>query len=353
MKKFLIPIIAFILLFIGCKNANNNVQNIKNEAVTTIHDANKNTKNDSKTEEKVFYTEDSIIKFKDKEIEQSIKQALNITDNNYKLTFKDLLSITKRLGESFRVETTNENWFEDFDKILLCKNADDLQLITPSFDKVDLTKLKELTKLRVLFLTKKNSTGSINTNFLPKMKNLKYLTLNNFNLNNANYEDLKNLNNLQSLSFIKCKNISIEKISELKSLRLLAFDTIDLSKNNLSPLSKLEKLDFLCLVDCNLQDFNVPVNTIRYLQLDNNKIKKIDLSNYANLNTLQAKNNEISTILAPKKNNVIYFIDLPDNKLTDINFIKNLDGLIDLRVKGNDIKDLSPLKNRKNIDFRN
>ena len=157
----------------------------------------------------------------------------------------------------------------------------------------------------------------------------------------SNLEGIENFPNLVALDASTCKLTSIEGIEKASELIALY-----LGSNTLTSIDGVEKLEKLETLDVSsnklekLPAFGANSKLVN-LSLSSNKLEKLDV-NLNNLKSLYADGNVIKelTIVAP----VLETLNLTDNKLVELDALKDLTALETLDLSGNGgIVDLAPL----------
>ncbi|APC79133.1 leucine-rich repeat domain-containing protein [Clostridium botulinum] len=137
------------------------------------------------------------------------------------------------------------------------------------------------------------------------------------------------------VSGIKELNVHNKNIKSLKGIEYLKNITkLDISDNNIKDISYLKELDSLELLNLynnNIEDIS-PINNMK-------KLKDINLS----------KNN-VKDISYLKDLN-LHHLDLRDNKIENIEVLRNKISLQHLYLANNSIKDFSPISNLKNLQI--
>ncbi|NFN56845.1 DUF5050 domain-containing protein [Clostridium botulinum] len=137
------------------------------------------------------------------------------------------------------------------------------------------------------------------------------------------------------VSGIKELNVHNKNIKSLKGTEYLKNITkLDISDNNIKDISYLKELDSLELLNLynnNIEDIS-PINNMK-------KLKDINLS----------KNN-VKDISYLKDLN-LHHLDLRDNKIENIEVLRNKISLQHLYLANNSIKDFSPISNLKNLQI--
>ncbi|WP_434303012.1 leucine-rich repeat domain-containing protein [Clostridium botulinum] len=137
------------------------------------------------------------------------------------------------------------------------------------------------------------------------------------------------------VSGIKELNVHNKNIKSLKGIEYLKNITkLDISDNNIKDISNLKGLDSLEL-----------------LNLYNNNIEDISsINNMEKLKDINLSKNKVKDISYLKDLN-LHHLDLRDNKIENIEVLKNKISLEHLYLANNSIKDFSPISNLKNLQI--
>lgn len=164
--------------------------------------------------------------------------------------------------------------------------------------------------------------------------------------------DLQYFKNLQTLDL---SSNDITDISPLEKLPNLQWLTLNSDKNitDFSPLAKLTKLSRLSCNNTNISDLS-PLKDLKelmYLCLENNQISNISpLKDFSNLLYVGLSHNQITDISPLKDLSKLEGVDLSYNQITDFSSINsNIAGDGELKLDGNPIKSLDPIKNMKDL----
>ncbi|WHY61520.1 leucine-rich repeat domain-containing protein [Cytobacillus firmus] len=201
-------------------------------------------------------------------------------------------------------------------------------------------------------------------------------SLESIDLSSAGITDLSGLEKAVNLEDLSLWDNNIKDISPLGGLTHLM--SLDLDGNpitDLKPLKGLSNLFALFLSNTGIKDFSSlnDLSGLMYLTLSNNGIESIpDLSGLKNLEILELSSNNITSLkgleglsnlmmLTIESNPVTDFSALSKMKLlyldasyTDMQNLKwaaDLTQLEGLAVAGNNLSDISPLKNLKNLSM--
>ncbi|WP_427036692.1 leucine-rich repeat domain-containing protein [Cytobacillus pseudoceanisediminis] len=202
------------------------------------------------------------------------------------------------------------------------------------------------------------------------------LSLVSIDLSSAGIKDLSGLEKAANLEDLSLWDNNIKDLSPLGSLKHIM--SLDLDGNpitDLKPLTGLSNLHALFLSNTGIKDFSSLNNLsgLMYLTLSNNGIGSIpDLSGLKSLEILELSSNNITSLkgleglsnlmmLTIESNPVSDFTVLSKMKLlyldasyTDMQNLKwaaDLTQLEGLAVAGNNLSDISPLKNLKNLSM--
>lgn len=233
----------------------------------------------------------------------------------------------------------------------------------------DISLLGNMTNLTNLWL---NGNQINDISVLKKLTNLTFLTLRKNQIN-----DISALQNLENLTYI-CLNDnqidSIDSLSNLKNLKQLFIGGNNIS--NINPLEGCTSLERLSVEGNKVSDISVlnKLTNLQHLRLSSNGSGN---STYGPLSsgTNPIEEKEIIEILGQSENlknhlvelvleNVkisninwvgnlekLQWLELGSNNISDISAIKNLTDLWLLRIEKNQIGDISPLKNLEKLSW--
>lgn len=238
-----------------------------------------------------------------------------------------------------------------------------LQDLSLGYDSIkNLSPLAHLTNLQSLSL---NGIGIDDIAPLENFVNLKKLSLaqnpikdfvplskltglSSLSVDNSTLSNLESIKFLTGLTHLHLSNNSIHDISPLKNL--VHMERLKLGNNaikDLAPLTQMSYLWELSLENNQIHDVE-PLSSIvhlRELNLAGNKVTNISpLANLTNLYRLDLSNNTVEDIV-PLKNLQPLLIDLnlANNFIRDITPLSTMTSLIDLTLDNNLINDISPL----------
>lgn len=164
------------------------------------------------------------------------------------------------------------------------------------------------------------------------------------------------IGSLKGLVKLSVLDLSFNKITKLSS-KFLFYDNMELTTiklndnrihtivNHPGPFSDLKKLNYLFLNNNFLKDFQQADLTIEDLQIGNNQITGLTITNY--IKRISAENNMISSIYVVSHLNKIESLWIHTNNITDIKNLaqfSKMPNLIFLHASNNPIKDLSSIK---------
>ncbi len=245
--------------------------------------------------------------------------------NKYVIYKNDL-----KYRESRKLDESKIDWEQNNIKHLFDINQDTIEYRYNEYKKNNLDFDLESLKLTQL--------PTIITQYPEKFINLKHLFLSN-NLLSGEI-DLTRLINLEIL------DVDNNKITNLK----LPSSILEISANNncLNIIPNLQNALRVRLSHNNIDNIININSRVNILELDNNKLTSIDLSNYNNLNHIVLFKNPITKIkLSPS----VSYIDLSETKISEIDNLYNINHLV-----VNDCKylvDLPKSKIIKNIELIN
>lgn len=157
-------------------------------------------------------------------------------------------------------------------------------------------------------------------NEISEIQNLHFnINLGRLLLDFNKIKKIENLEQLTKLNFLTLPNNKIQRIENLSVLKNLT--TLELHNNDVQEIENLEELTNLSV-----------------LLLNSNQIKEVKgLENLGNLKVINLSKNYIQKIKFPisKFNPLLTNIDLNENYLTDIGFVKGLQHLIELGLSNN------------------
>lgn len=213
-----------------------------------------------------------------------------------------------------------------------------------------LSPLSKMTQLQVLDLSA--SSGVRNLAPLSRLTELTELNLSN---NNSNIEDLSPILKLRKLRSLNLsKNDLYPDISQIGSLASL--EELDLSESHInldvSQLTALKALKSLNLNNSKLIR-NVLIESDGFITAVDYDEKKWDdstgfLGQITGLEHLEIAQNEISTLAFIKGLQKLNYLNVQDNNITDISAAADLPGLELLNISANPVKDASPLEKMPN-----
>ncbi|ORX80790.1 L domain-like protein [Anaeromyces robustus] len=266
----------------------------------------------------------------------SLKQLNTLSLTGYSDLHEDPHYVDKGLLKSFKsikeLDLTGMTLNQDnINEIAGLKNLENLKLLANS--SLDLTNLKKLKKISSVFIKyfdramfdideRFNIDRTINFKF---NKNIKQLTIDDFELGQKNIDEIASYTNLNLLNFKSVKYSKDVKLDKLKNLKnLLALYMEDSSYNSEFPsfiksLSKLKELK-LVLQDIETIPDDLNLKNLELLELNFNEIKAIPetINNLVNLKTINLNDNKIVNIpesLGDLKN--LESLDLSYNKIDD------------------------------------
>ena len=228
-------------------------------------------------------------------------------------------------------------------------NLHGLEYLTFSYNKVqNIEAIKSLTNLEHLGFTN-NQVEDI----LP-VKDMTKLIIINFS--NNNITDISAVENFTELESLVANNNKIKMLPDFQ--RLGKLQRIHLSYNNISNLPNLKGLNSLTELwigsnDLSDDDFLKlkELNSVRILDVSFNKLTKVPISkNLKSLEKLYLVGNNICDVTGFADNDsfpVLERLDLGENKIDNAEAFRKREGLLELLINKNCIKDLSPLEELK------
>lgn len=302
--------------------------------------------------------------FKDFGMKELIWKQLNIGEN------ESNASILKKLGDCEKIEIKGYRWMSqiysiedlkfltglkeliidvpdweeeihinDFSPILQLENLESLSYFYKEKNFNELSRLKELPKLKEVSLDSCNITD---VTFLEELSNLEKLILSNNHItdissisklpklkeltlsNNPQLRIIKAISNLTSLEVLEMDNCGIEDISFIS--RLISLKEINARENyikDLGSLSELVQLESLLVGGNQVLDISV-------------------LTKLKGLFNLDISSNEVKDITVLSNCKELRYLDISNNAIEDIGIISGLNQMISLYVDGNPVKSLEP-----------
>lgn len=292
-----------------------------------------------------------IVTFKDKNLEQVIRNAINKPEGDiYKSNF-----------ESISYLNASNNHIKDLSGI---ENLYNLQILNLSQNQIsDMSVLKGLTNLRDLDLSENeindiSQLRSLTTLYYLNLDNNKIVdisVLKNFNnlrillLNNNEISDISVLQGLTDLQQLYLKNNRITNINHLERLINLKF--LYLAQNEISDYSPVKgyyssliskDFDLLDVVDTavTFKDKNLEKIIRTEINKQTGDIYKKDIEK---ISAIQASNKEIQDISGIENLTNLKELDLSENEISDIGPLRNLTRLEQLSLAKNTISDITSL----------
>lgn len=197
-----------------------------------------------------------------------------------------------------------------------------------------------------------NKCNIKSTKILSKIKGLKKITIVDSEINDF---DIKN----ETINYLSIynSNIKFSQISELTELTELYYRSCKqynpFENCDLSILNNFKKLIILNLNDNNINCIDrLPFfENLSSIDIGSNKIKNINsLQKYEKLKYVYLNSNQITDI-DNLKNNPIKYLNISNNKISNIMMIESLKELELLNIKNNPIKVLPNLLNLKNLNY--
>ncbi|MFS0556809.1 leucine-rich repeat domain-containing protein [Brevibacillus sp. 179-C9.3 HS] len=181
----------------------------------------------------------------------------------------------------------------------------------------------------------------IDLSVISKMKNLKSLTL--YKINVKDYLFLKDLNELEYLSIIGFREDQLPTLFNSK-LSSLSLDEGDLS--DLKILQNSKSITHLSIRNNRIKDLSfIELPNVVFLDVSNNPITSIDfIKEIPNLGRLQIMNAPVTDIAAVQYTPKLEYLDIRGTKVTSIHPLIKLEELSILLVDRKSISDLHLLK---------
>ena len=134
--------------------------------------------------------------------------------------------------------------------------------------------------------------------------------------------------------------------SELETLNIGSIGDTECSIVDFNFLKDAKSLKYLNMSNCvSCTDFTFIENKSNLVELameNNKKMFNLDLSKCESLENLKINNSNLNSI---KLNEKIKYIDLNQNKISDLNFLLTLNNLKEIKLRENNITNLKPLEN--------
>lgn len=300
-------------------------------------------------------SEDRIINFPDKNLEKSVRMAID--KNKGDIYYSDVVNL-----KSLDIMAVGVKDLTGIDNL---KGLEHLSLWGNGIESSQLKHLKGLTNLKELDLAL-NKLTYIPAKAFENMSKLEELVLDENQIREIDKDAFRGLENLQSLLIEENQITNIESVKELKNLKTLfmrynrisdisivgtlaKLEELWASNNNISnitPLSSLKELKWVNIEDNNISDISPLANSTKIyrLKLNGNKIKNIDVvSNMKDLEWLEVNNNQIENIDCVSELVKLQILDLKNNKVSNINALYKIRKLTQLYLAGNNITDFSPV----------
>jgi len=164
-------------------------------------------------------------------------------------------------------------------------------------------------------------------------------------------EEIANTTGLEKLTELVTLNLSDNLLTEIDLSNSIKIESFNAEKNNLSSLNFGE------------------ITSLKYLYLENNVLTEIDLSNFEDLIHFRADNNNLQNLNLSNNTNLTY-LSIDNNKLSDLNIenlsnlqtlyagynlinqidFENNNSLKDVRIDNNNIENLE-LQNKPNLSY--
>jgi len=200
----------------------------------------------------------------------------------------------------------------------------------------DFKALKDLTKLEILDISYNNY---INFESIPALEKLSYLNISGDII--KDYTPLAKQKLLKTLILNTAGNRNISNIPALPDLAMLSVNS-----NNINPE---DKLFMWKLSSCsNLVELDISTNNLTSIgdfDQDKEHANKNEISPlFPRLRTLDIANNKIADLNGIKNFPALQNLQISSNNLTDISRLSELSGLQKLNLKNNQVRNITPLK---------
>ena len=170
--------------------------------------------------------------------------------------------------------------------------------------------------------------------------------------------DISSLEGLQNLRILSLEYHDVADIHVISSMTNL--EKLDLNGNHIQDLSAIVSLQFLKKLDLRntcIQKEELKciseLKSLSTLRLDYNGLEELGVVEELNLFCLTASGNEITDISPLRNSDKCRFIDLCSNRITDISPLKNVDKCLALDLSDNEITDVGALSALKRLEYLN
>ena len=200
---------------------------------------------------------------------------------------------------------------------------------------VDISALGDINGLQVYSLSLEN-VKNFDLSFLDTSR------MTHIGLYNSTIQDIQHIGRIPQLESITLKSMQIENVDFLSDLNKLRYlNIVDCNVNNLSAIGKLQILDDLSITNCGLNDISFLQNCeVEYLDISNNKITDISaIYNMDKLEKLDVSNNKVKGKVDISNLKKLRWANMRFNEITDIS--PNLSSLYSLDLSYNNIKTIN------------
>lgn len=171
---------------------------------------------------------------------------------------------------------------------------------------------------------------------------------------NLTIDDTLNDTQLSYIYLLSCRNYNITDTTGIEKLPILS--QLDLANNNISSidLTNNKALTYLDLSKNNINSINLSNNKeLKYLYMNDNNIEDIDLSNNTAILNLSLSNNNINS-LSLSNNKELEFLVLSSNKMKNINLTNNVN-IKELNIDSNTLENITlpDSKTLEKLDLHN
>lgn len=296
--------------------------------------------------------------FSDKDIEATIREALNV-DKKKELLTSDLWKIKELALPKSPKSFADLKYLVFLEKLTITKGpTKQLQCLSSLTNLKDLTisgvslnqdELKAIAALPKLESLKLNKCSISNITAISAAKNLVSLNLNNNSI--SNISALSELTKLEELNLANNAIVDLKPLSTLVSLKTLNIHTNAVS--SLAPLSSLSNLNWLDAGTNSIKKLGEmkKLTELEYLNLESNKLETVkELAGCAKITDLNLSNNKLASInpliTLPK----LMYLDASYNKIPKLPTWDKKAALVSIDCSYNELKSLTPLSGLKNLN---
>ena len=360
MRKKVVLLVSILVTstLLGCGKEEMNVPS-SNSEVTTIasNDSEVDVDSESDDAEDVVYPttmhevyqlpDDYVIHWRDEALERWIrKRVVTDKEEDYQITLGDVRDIeTLNIG----VMDIGKEEIKCFDDLIYFESVKNLSIMVLEQPSVSLEVLKELTKLEsVTFFScsiesgyeilkdlenvtslELKGVGKFDFQNIAECTELTKLTIDASNMTQEDTQYLLELKNLKYLTFFDSDIQNFEFLSDFENLT-----SLKVSGNKVVPdLKSFENVNCmeLYLTNCgiiDIEDFRIDEN-VELLHLNMNDIKDVSvLSNYINLNSIDLSDNpNLDSVETLSNLPELWSLDIRNTSVADVSFKDNVASL--------------------------